>query len=1464
MFESLEDRFVLSADMPLAAIGEDVGVANVSILASDTAAIELDFNVRDDWGSGFVADLSLTNNGTTTIEGWQLVFDFPHDIGNIWSAEIASRVGDQFTIEAASWNQAIAPGQTVGFGFQGSPGNVSSEPANVLLNGAPIGGDPLPALSVADVALAEGTGASSEAVITVQLSEAAAETVSVSLSTVDGTAVAGSDYQATSALVQFAAGQTEATVAIPLVADGNYEIEETFLVRLSNPVGAVLGDGEATVTIQNDDAAPDNVTVSVADVSAVEGDVATAIAPGFFHTEGNQIVDSAGNNVRIAGVNWFGLETNTFAPHGLWTSRSYQSMMDQMRDLGFNTIRLPFSNQLFDAGSTPNGINFFANPDLEGLSGLEIMDKIVDYADEIGLRIILDNHRSSVGGGPEGNGLWYTSSYSEQRWIDDWTMLAERYAGNPTVIGADIRNEPHAGATWGDGNPATDWRLAAEKAGNAILGANSDWLIFVEGIQNTDEGSYWWGGNLSEAGEAPVELDVPGRLVYSPHAYPASVFNQDWFSDPDFPNNLPEIWDDHWGYLFRQDIAPIMLGEFGSRLENPLDEPWIDTMIQYISGDLDGDGSHDLANGDLGISWTFWSWNPNSSDTGGILNDDWTTVRTDILEKLQPVQFEFPDGGGDSAPASQMNFTISLSEAHAVPVTVDFTTANGTAIAGSDYNATSGSLTFQPGETEKTVSVAILGDELAEEDENLFLRLTGATNAQIVDAEATGTIVDDDGSVSPPPPPVVPDLSIGDVTTGEGDAGSSAATFTVALSEATTETVTLNYMTANGSATAGSDYAGASGTLTFAPGETVKTIAIDVLGDVIDESDETFLVNLSDVSGANLVDGQAVGTILDDDEPVSPPPPPVVPDVSIDDVTITEGDSGNVSATFTVTLSEATAESVTVDYMTGDDTALAGSDYSGADGTLTFAPGETTQTISIDVLGDLVDENIESFQVNLSDAAGATIVDGQGIGTILDDDVTGEPIEGSIPPPVPTGDYIDLMTWGMFHSSDHTGHDQLMGGRTPITTEALFAYNALRGFFGMEAVGLEEVGQWAFANQLTNNTEPYNNDILGVGLWYSMQGAKIGWIRDDAFDPQISADVQRTARLGDPADVMAMVRQYGHVGFADYLETYGVVDVFISTLKMEPHYAGWMHGRAHGRLSIEGVATAHDVNHLTVLSHDQTQPFMNDTFDYPQWPALEVSHPTVIEYFQSMVELGDPLGQNLDGSVTPMEPTLSVADVEVTEGDDGTTATVTVQLDRAAEETVTVDFATADGTAIAGEDYEATSGTLTFAPGERTKTIAIAVVGDDLFESDEAFDIVLSQAVGADLGDASGLVTILDDDASVAPVTVDFNVASDWGSGFVGNIAISNGLTTPVDDWVLEFDFAGDFVNIWNAEIVSHVGDHYVIRNAGYNGTIGAGQTVTFGFQATPGNVTAGPTNFVINGAPVASLSVALIDDVMA
>jgi endoglucanase len=352
------------------------------------------------------------------------------------------------------------------------------------------------------------------------------------------------------------------------------------------------------------------------------GRPARAQSPNYLHTEGYRLVDANGNQVILTGLNWFGLETESYAPHGLW-ARNLESMMDQIVELGFNTIRLPYSNQLFDPGSIPNSINYDLNPNLEGLSGLEIMDKVIAEAGERGLKVILDRHRPDSHAQSE---LWYTAQYSEERWINDWIMLAERYSGNDTVIGADLHNEPHGPATWGSADPATDWRLAAERAGNAILEVNPNLLIIIQGVERVQNDWYWWGGNLSGARDDPVRLSLPDRLVYSTHVYGPGVYPQPWFSDPDFPENMPEIWDRHWGYLHKEDIAPVIVGEFGGRsVGEDAEGIWQRALVSYLR--------------ENNISYIYWTLNPNSGDTGGILLDDWQTVDPDKEDLLSGYQF---------------------------------------------------------------------------------------------------------------------------------------------------------------------------------------------------------------------------------------------------------------------------------------------------------------------------------------------------------------------------------------------------------------------------------------------------------------------------------------------------------------------------------------------------------------------------------------------------------------------------------------------------------------------------------------------------------------------------------------------------------------------------------------------------------------------------------------------------------
>ncbi|MBV9467853.1 MAG: hypothetical protein JOZ57_01255, partial [Abitibacteriaceae bacterium] len=240
-------------------------------------------------------------------------------------------------------------------------------------------------------------------------------------------------------------------------------------------------------------------------------------------------------------------------------------------------------------------------------------------------------------------------------------------------------------------------------------------------------------------------------------------------------------------------------------------------------------------------------------------------------------------------------------------------------------------------------------------------------------------------------------FSVSNVTVPEGDSGTTNALFTITLSAASTQPLTVQFATSDGTAKAGSDYQSTNVTVGFSPGTTTRTIAVPIIGDTLNEGNETFTVLLSNPSGGAVIsNGSGTGLIVDDDP---------LPTLSINDVQVAEGNSGITNATFTVSLSVASGRTVTVNYATADGTALSGSDYTATAGTLTIAAGQKSATITVPILGDTAVEADETFTVNLTNVSNATIARNAGVGTILNDDTTGPPptpIPTPVPTPVPT------------------------------------------------------------------------------------------------------------------------------------------------------------------------------------------------------------------------------------------------------------------------------------------------------------------------------------------------------------------------------------------------------------------------------------------------------------------------------
>jgi len=324
----------------------------------------------------------------------------------------------------------------------------------------------------------------------------------------------------------------------------------------------------------------------------------------------------------------------------------------------------------------------------------------------------------------------------------------------------------------------------------------------------------------------------------------------------------------------------------------------------------------------------------------------------------------------DVESTGTMSMSVLLTGATAGTVTMDYTTASGTAVAVSDFTTTTGSLTFTSGQTTKTVPVPITSDALNEDDETFTLSVSNVVGAGVTASSGTGTIVDDDSE---------PDLSVANATVTEGNSGTATASFAVTLSAESGREITVDYATADGTAVAGSDYSATAGTLTFPAGVTSKPVDVPVTGDTLYEGNETFAVSLSSPSNAGTADADAVGSITDDDPK---------PSFSIDDVSVAEGNAGTATATFTVSMSNPSAVGASVQWATADGTALAGSDYEAGGATLPFLAGEVSHTVDVTIDGDIVDEADETFGVTLSSPTGATIADGAGTGTIDDDDKT--------------------------------------------------------------------------------------------------------------------------------------------------------------------------------------------------------------------------------------------------------------------------------------------------------------------------------------------------------------------------------------------------------------------------------------------------------------------------------------------
>lgn len=455
-------------------------------------------------------------------------------------------------------------------------------------------------------------------------------------------------------------------------------------------------------------------------------------APAGWHTSGAQILDPSGRQFVITGINWYGFETNGYVAQGMY-AKDYRYIVDEVKRYGYNTIRIPFSNAMWETDPVPRANTISACPSCKGTHSRDILANIINYAGSIGLHVILDNHRSTAGNSAEKNGLWYVkgsgSSFPESAWVNDWRHIQQWLHGTrqtqgasdtvrvdnrasdgfPTVLGYELRNEPHTpprtaylqGATWGTGdgisptaspspNPfapacvATstchDWRLAAERAGDLLLGdaTTNGWeypLILVNGISQypTARGTaaggpydyYWWGGDLQgvngNAGNpgAPVLLNAGGsasglgaavgnQLVYTAHDFGPAEYQQGYFNARTCyktgcsDSSLADVWNKYWAYI---DVvggvhpqgstspytqAPILISEFGTgnsddslvTTGNGSQGQWFTDMVNFIQSSYTSTSTNASGVPVTDLNWTYWAL--NTEDGYSLLGSGYT------------------------------------------------------------------------------------------------------------------------------------------------------------------------------------------------------------------------------------------------------------------------------------------------------------------------------------------------------------------------------------------------------------------------------------------------------------------------------------------------------------------------------------------------------------------------------------------------------------------------------------------------------------------------------------------------------------------------------------------------------------------------------------------------------------------------------------------------------------------------
>lgn len=401
----------------------------------------------------------------------------------------------------------------------------------------------------------------------------------------------------------------------------------------------------------------------------------------WLHVEGNKICDVNGIEVWLTGCNWFGYNVGSQVFDGVW-SQNMHSMIQQIADHGFNFLRVPMSTEILlqwkngDPDPAPPKINTYKNPELsvDGVEGgatmysFDVWNKAVEWCEEAGIKIMIDIHSAETASAGHQIHLWYTDKFSTEDWMTALEWFAGYYKDNDTILAIDLKNEPHGTADepaimakWDGSEDPTNWAYAASECGKRVLDVNPNLLIMVEGVevypkfeedadwtsQNTDYARYpysyyhhtWWGGNFRGARDFPVDFGSAAynkQLVYSPHDYGPLVWEQTWF-EGDFTQEslMKDCWYDNWAYLYEENIAPLLIGEWGGFIDAEHDADgknveWMTYLRDYMI--------------EKHIHHTFWCFNENSGDTGGLVYDNFGIWDEEKYALVKPALWQSEGG----------------------------------------------------------------------------------------------------------------------------------------------------------------------------------------------------------------------------------------------------------------------------------------------------------------------------------------------------------------------------------------------------------------------------------------------------------------------------------------------------------------------------------------------------------------------------------------------------------------------------------------------------------------------------------------------------------------------------------------------------------------------------------------------------------------------------------------------------